>query len=133
MPMMQCGHAAQGYADNDPGKPVCVICAGLDPRAYLVAEEPDLKGRRARCAYFRTCGSEVDSSTSLAFFEYTGLGSKAATEICMHCGFSERAHKRFAPSVNPNPGPRNINVCSGFEPHGAHEHDEYYCGCHGWN
>jgi len=120
MPMMQCGHAAQGYADNDPGKPVCVICAGLDPRAYLVAEEPDLKGRRARCAYFRTCGSEVDSSVDLAFFKYKGPGSRHAEEMCGNCAYHKDGHVLVRTNCE-------------FVPRGPAEYDEYYCGCHGWN
>ena len=123
MPMMQCGHAAQGYADNDPGKPVCVICAGLDPRACLVAEEPDLKGRRARCAYFRTCGSEVDSSVDLAFFEYKGPGSPYSINTCT-CGYYEVAHTDKA---------SNRVKCEKFTPRGPREFDLYYCGCRGWD
>lgn len=65
--LMRCGHAANAV-DHATGKPVCAICIGLTPDAEIVAEkQPDLKGRKARCVY---CKREVDSSTSLAFFEY---------------------------------------------------------------
>ena len=81
--MMKCGHQAQGV-DRD-GKPVCVICAGVVPGAYEIAEKPDLVGRKARCAYYgkmprrnecsvctwdKPCQCERDSVLGLAFFEY---------------------------------------------------------------
>lgn len=28
---------------------------------------------------------------------------------------------------------RNSNKCQKFVPHGPHETDNYYCGCHGWD
>ena len=62
--LMKCGHAANAHQD---GKPVCVICVGIDAGATVVEEKPDLTGRKARCS---DCGSEVDSSFNLAFFEY---------------------------------------------------------------
>lgn len=99
--MMECGHAAQAVDGN--GAPVCVICAGIHPGARIVSTTPpDLTGRTARCAYFRTgpnpsksegpcgrgmCHCERPSSPSLAFFEHT-------------------------PSKS---------------------HDNYYCGCFGWD
>jgi len=64
-PMMKCGHAAN--AEDENGNPVCVICAGITPDAYVVAEMPDLSGRRAKCVY---CERKVQSSTDLPFFEY---------------------------------------------------------------
>ena len=60
---MQCGHTANAHQD---GKPVCVICIGIDAGATIVAEKPDLTGRKAKCI----CGAEVDSSYDLAFFEH---------------------------------------------------------------
>lgn len=64
--LMQCGHVAQATDEN--GKPVCVICLGIDPKATEVAEElPDLAGRKARCPY---CRKTRDSSFDLPFFEY---------------------------------------------------------------
>lgn len=66
--MMKCGHAAQGV--NSKGEPVCVICIGIDPGATVVADEPDLTGRKAICDSCKSDESIVDSSTDLAFFEY---------------------------------------------------------------
>lgn len=62
--MMQCGHSAN--AQDDQGKPVCVICAGIAPGWDVPASEPDLTGRKAKCAGH----AEVPSSTDLAFFSY---------------------------------------------------------------
>lgn len=76
MPMMKCGHAAQGLLRRPEGDiPACVICAP-DPDAYTVDDTPpDLTGRRAKCSYRKRrdgqlCTSEVDSSPNEAFFEY---------------------------------------------------------------
>lgn len=66
-PMMKCGHVAQGEDEN--GNPVCVVCIGIKEGATEVAEnQPDLKNRKAECAY---CGRKRDSDLSLPFFEYT--------------------------------------------------------------
>jgi len=63
--LMKCGHAPNGT--DSKGNPVCVICIGFTEKARIVAEEPNLEGRTARCTY---CGQERPSSTKLAFFEY---------------------------------------------------------------
>jgi hypothetical protein len=65
MPMMKCGHAANGTTHS--GKPCCVICAGIHPGADVVVDEPDLTGRVAKCS---DCGCEVKSDMGLPFFEY---------------------------------------------------------------
>lgn len=62
---MQCGHAANAVTED--GKPCCAICAGIDPGAERIADEPDLAGRMARCYW---CEAERPSSQSLAFFKY---------------------------------------------------------------
>lgn len=70
--LMKCGHVATGTKD---GKPICPICAGIDPRAEEVemvideTTEPTkgLEGRKAKCSY---CGNIVDSRWTLPFFEY---------------------------------------------------------------
>lgn len=64
--LMQCGCAAN--ARDEKGNPVCVVHLGIVEGADKVAEVPNLTGRRAQCCY--NCGSEVDSSLDLAFFEY---------------------------------------------------------------
>ena len=65
VPMMKCGHTAQGT--NADGKPVCVLCIGITAGAEEVADAVDLTGRVARCA---DCGKETPSSETLAFFGY---------------------------------------------------------------
>lgn len=68
--MMKCGHAANAqYTDTDGNKkPCCAICAGINSRAYEIADDvPDLSGRKARCSY---CGKTTESNFNLAFFEY---------------------------------------------------------------
>lgn len=63
--LMKCGHSSNATRD---GKPCCVICAGIIPGAYEIAEiQPDLTGRKAKCA---SCGKTKDSSINLPFFEY---------------------------------------------------------------
>lgn len=63
--MMKCGHTANA---KHKGKPVCIICYGMNPGAEEVAETlPDLSGRQAKCPH---CSSVVPSSFKLAFFEY---------------------------------------------------------------
>lgn len=59
--MMTCGHSPNGK-DANTGKPVCVIC-----NCETVQEDPDLKGREAKCMY---CGSIMPSNVGLPFFEY---------------------------------------------------------------
>lgn len=67
MPMMACGHAAQGFVGSERTQPGCVICYGLTPKALIVAETPDLTGRKATCIF---CGKEADSNIGLPFFEH---------------------------------------------------------------
>lgn len=63
---MECGHQANGERD---GKPVCVICIGLDPGAEVArAELVDLSGRVAVCP---DCGQRKPSNThGLPFFQH---------------------------------------------------------------
>jgi hypothetical protein len=71
--LMKCGHIAQG--ETSDGKPCCVIDAGLTQDAFIVKKIIDehknpragLEGRKAKC---NECGSIVDSSWDLPFFEY---------------------------------------------------------------
>ena len=124
-PMLKCGHAANGTCSNkggihyDPPVPCCVICSCIEVTNVTFS----LEGRKAkRC----TEASIRDSSTNLAFFEYRGAGSKAATQSCKGCGYHKIAHK-------PDRMNRSKRVCTNFQPHGAWEFDLYYCGCRGWD
>lgn len=136
MPMMECGHAANSL--DGEGKPACVICAGIDPRAKIVALiAPDMTGRVARCSSVAgIAGSghaEMPSSPDLAFFEFRGEGSRAATESCIHCGFALGAHQEDAPRNRDGKRMVDRYGCPGFVPRGPWECDTYYCGCRGWD
>lgn len=64
VPMMACGHAASA---KSMGRDCCSICFGLDPKAFEVAESPNLEGRVARCS---DCANTRPSAVSLPFFSY---------------------------------------------------------------
>lgn len=70
--LMKCGHRSQ--AENSEGKPVCLICLGINPGATEVDDtitNETLSGRKARCSYYgHKCHSEEPSSLSLAFFSH---------------------------------------------------------------
>ncbi len=91
-----------------------------------------LKGRTAHCPY---CYGETPSSEGLAFFEYTGPGSREAEHSCKHCRYFDTAHDpehvhRFTRNA------RTVverGLCEGFEAAGALDHDRFYCGCRGYN
>ena len=59
---MKCGHSANAVDGN--GKDCCVICMCFEKQE----NKPDLTGRKATCCYGNH--GEVNSSYSLAFFEY---------------------------------------------------------------
>lgn len=88
-----------------------------------------LTGRMAHCF----CGSVTPSSWALAFFEFLGEGSKAATESCAHCGYALSAHGPDAPVWRNGKTAVMNHGCPGFEPRGDVGHDRYYCGCRGWD
>lgn len=118
-----------------------------------------LFGREARCA----CGTVAPSSDHqrLAFFQFRGPGSRAATEHCLHCRYFEVAHeaKRCdgcdgtgstrwhkvcprckgrgelgpAARMRDPEGTSALVACPGFEPHGAFEYDTWYCGHAGFD
>lgn len=71
-PMMACGHSANAVRVMSDGSrvPSCAICVGTNDDNLRVVEAPDLTGRRARCGYFRSCGSEQPASVDLWFFEH---------------------------------------------------------------
>ena len=131
--MMKCGHAAN--ATNGDGKPSCAICIGLRAGADEVdTAPPDLSGRQAKCS----CGRiEQSDAKRLAFFEYCGLGSRAATEICK-CGYADVAHAVEGMARNV-PSNRKTVIEDGrckrgaFDARGPQEFDRYYCGHAGWD
>jgi hypothetical protein len=119
-PMMGCGHRQN--ARTGDGRPACAICTGTDPLALVVVQDPSLEGRLARCMCGNTRPSIESEDGSLAFFEFRGEGSPKAKQMCKHCRYYEVAHR-----------PEKNHDCKTFEPHGAFEFDEYYCGCRGWD
>ena len=122
--MMMCGHAANAI-QSETGEPVCVICWGLTELAKIVDENPPaLIGRTAKCG----CGATEPSSTTLAFFDYKGPGSKSATDRCGVCPYTLVAHGE----VNELTGRPGITDHA-FVPHGPYEFDAYYCGHSGWD
>ncbi len=123
MTMMKCGHSANSSKMVDGvRKPACVICAGLDPGADIVAETPDFGDRLARCS----CGKKEPSSDRLAFFEYLGNDTKH----CNICGMTDFTHPEIA-EINPFTKRKNEKDHK-FEVR-VYEFDRYYCGCRGWD
>lgn len=70
--MMKCGCRANATYKN---KSACAVHMMFDGDAATTPAEvqPNLEGRKAKCAYGEH--AIVDSSLSLAFFEYHGPGS----------------------------------------------------------
>lgn len=138
--MMGCGHAANAVQVIDGERyPVCAICVGLDPMAQVEIKPPDLTGRFAKCAYnnpnnpdaVKTHMNEpIPSSMNLAFFEFKGEGSLAAVRKCKNCWFMDVGHEITDWHKEHD---STCQHCDHFEPHGAYEFDEYYCGCRGWD
>lgn len=76
-PLMECGHTANSTHNLPDGtsEPACVICAGLDAGAYIVALKPSLEGRKACCGYARGRDGlphkpDIDSNWGLPFFKH---------------------------------------------------------------
>jgi hypothetical protein len=97
----------------------------------LFDDAMNLDGRIARCT---ACGAERPSTTELALFEYTGLGSYEAENSCIRCTFFRMAHEAEHMDKLSN-GERRPTVvedgrCPGFEndPKGR-PYDRYQCGC----
>ena len=78
-----------------------------------------LTGRMAKCSY--GC-SIVPSHEGLPFFTFKGEGSEDAQRCCKNCPYHNVAH-----------GKGHGDVCNNFEPKGAFEFDQFYCGCRGWD
>lgn len=131
-PMMKCGHAAnsQRVMPDESRIPACVICAP-DAAAYEIADnEPDFAGRVAKCG--PKCAVVPSAERErLAFFEYRGPGSRAAT-LCRHCAKYAIAHDMEAMKARGYVSP--VVSCKRYEPRTeGYPHDLYYCGCRGWD
>jgi hypothetical protein len=95
-------------------------------------ELPDLRGRIAKCKF---CDVTRYSSMELDGFEYRGIGSYYAMEMCRNCGKSLSDHAwggLFAPDEWGKTGKVNPEVCLHvglqFTPVGD-SMDEFFCGC----
>jgi hypothetical protein len=114
--MMECGHAAQAthrLRDDPPGEYgiACVICMGSRSAITIKADTPDLTGRTARCAYFgrpTPCRRGVSRAP---------LGPPCDAEKPSAFDLPFFAYR--------GPGSRYFL--------GESDHDEFYCGCWGWD
>lgn len=135
--MMACGHVSNSHSIEEyKGEKIriraCVICTGIqydengkDMGRYTMPK-PSLEGRMAKCS----CGNKRPSDWSLPFFEYKGPGSNAEKTHCKNCGMTVAWHKPDHWFRVKYP---EKTRCEKFEPGYEYEHDEYYCGCSGWN
>lgn len=137
---MACGHSANATTKiNNYIVPCCVICAGT-PESLIIVDSPSLEGRFAKCAYNNENDKHPDahknepipSALSLAFFEYKGEDSNKALNACKKCGYYQIAHT-LENAIRLHRNPDDYIKDHEFEPHGAYEFDEYYCGCWGWD
>lgn len=90
--------------------------------------------RMARCTYCRRVRPSSERE-ALPFFEDRGPGSDDAVNHCK-CGYHHVAHTVEGMANNVPSNRRTVieqGKCRGFEPHGPHEFDAYYCGCRGWD
>lgn len=108
--MMKCGHAANAkYKDGDEWQPSCAICVGIAPGATEVDETPpDLTGRTARCSYYGSTPRPRGSSRE---------GPCGRTDPCLCERPSDDDSGRLA--------------FFGHKP--DKPHDQFYCGCWGWD
>lgn len=107
-------------ADKDARSPVRI--------AFL-----SCNGCEARCS----CGTLKPSTLdgSLAFFEYCGEGSPAATDYCI-CGFHKAAHDPAITRTYVKGNQQTVvetGQCKGFSAQGPRQFDKFYCGCRGWD
>ena len=111
-PMMKCGHAANSNHVLPDGtrKPSCVICYGIHPGAGEIDEAPPtFVGRLAYCCY---------KGSPCKTHRY-GKGQSQPD-----FGEFDAQGRAFAPSSPDLPF---------FEHKPTQPHDEYYCGCFGWD
>jgi hypothetical protein len=121
--MMVCGHVANAQRKTANGwLPSCAIC-DCDQQTTM----PDLEERQAICCTSNSLRWSIEHD-KLAFFEYRGEGSPAATTTCKHCRYALIAHQRKEAGTLKHNG-----VCDTFEPIGPYQYDKYYCGCRGWD
>lgn len=118
MPLMKCGHVAQGL--DSKGNPVCAICYGIREGATEVAEPAPLEGRKARCVYY---GSPIKTPG-----EYHG-------SECAECNarYREAAMPGYRVSIACQCECESSTSLPFFEYCPDNLFDRFYCGCHSWN
>ena len=126
--MLACGHTANAirkivHEEDIEWVDACAICDCIEP-----ATMPDLEERQAICCTSNSLRWSIEHDR-LAFFEFRGEGSPAATTICKHCKYALIAHQRKQAGELKH----DTKVCDTFEPIGPHKYDKYYCGCRGWD
>lgn len=138
-PLMKCGCVAQGVRTATDGVKHNPVPSCITHDCIEVADvKPDLADRMAKCSYSherparnqRLGKSPVPSSFDLAFFEYQGVGSREATDICV-CGYAKVAHDNnggTCPEMS-----RTRPASRKFSPKGPQQFDRFYCGCFGWD
>lgn len=107
-PMMRCGHRANGVRNLPDGtrRPACVICVGIagdDDWSTVDDVPPDLSGRTARCSYYAS---------------------------------TPRARSREGPCGRGTcrcERPSDADGLAFFSHRPDRAHDEFYCGCWGWD
>jgi hypothetical protein len=119
--LMACGCRPHGTFQDKP-------CCAVHLCTEVAKKQPNLEGRKAKCY----CGSIIDSSLSLAFFEYRGEGSNQAIDTCKHCRMYKCAHEYDASRLDARTVVEKGH-CPGFESAGPAETDIYYCGCRGFD
>jgi len=111
-PLMQCGHAANAlwqspkeFGNKDIWS--CVICDGKE--SHVIAKQPDLEGRTARCTYFGKKKPRRRYANDECNYGCRG-------KLICQCGAIKSSFELPFFEYRPN------------EPQ-----DEFYCGCFGWD
>jgi len=99
---------------------------------------PDLTGRFAVCA---DCGNTISSSYDLAFFEYNGSNKDVPKKLLEEFGSLLKkgwdagysgCHNPKDPKTFPKELDGEVNRARQAI-NKARKHDQYYCGCRGWD
>ena len=106
-PMMKCGHAANAKRKIEgEWEPSCVICGC----AEIDDAPPDMAERKARCSYY----GKHSANGRFRSTNESNYGDRTPGAICS-C---------------EEPSSSNLPF---FRHHPDKDHDEFYCGCQGWD
>ena len=114
-PMMTCGHAANGTSN---GAPVCVICSCKT----VQQNAPSLEGRTARCSGY---GRRAKHDGSRGSNECQQCRTRYREQKDALCRCEQPSSTKLAFFSYRGPGTTHWR--------GESPHDEYYCGCSGWD